>query len=68
MEVAQWIMNPFVNIMKADAQIQEELVELSINEILKVMVITSQNFGFKVTPVTSIMDLHKGGVEIIFAS
>lgn len=35
-EVPQWIMNPFVNIETAEIQIQEELVELSTNETLKV--------------------------------
>lgn len=36
LEVAQWIINLFVKIGTADFQIQQELIELLTNEMLKV--------------------------------
>lgn len=35
LEVAQWIINLFVKIGTADFQIQQELIELLTNEMLK---------------------------------
>lgn len=35
LKIPQWVVNLFVNIETADLQIQEELIERSINELLK---------------------------------
>lgn len=35
LEIPQWVINPFVNIESAKLQYQEELIEISTNEMLK---------------------------------
>lgn len=35
LEVPQWVMNPFINIVTAEVQIQEKLIELSTDEKFK---------------------------------
>lgn len=46
-EIPSWVMNPYINIETAELHIQEELIELSTNEMLK----ASFNYGDGLTEI-----------------